>query len=193
MAKAEEAKKEGEGEAPKKGSKKLLVIIALVVVVLLGGGGAAMALMGGEKKEEIKKEEVAPPVLKLAKMEAFLVNLSEQSSFLKAVILIEYDETILHRVLAAQTAGGGSGHGGGAGGGGGGGGDPHALPRGMAEKEPMLRDAIIRVFVSKKSAEVLSGEGKDRLKEELVEGINEALAFDEPVVTNIYFTEFIVQ
>lgn len=50
MAKAEEAKKEGEGEAPKKGSKKMLVIIIAVVVLLLGGGGAAMALMGGEKK-----------------------------------------------------------------------------------------------------------------------------------------------
>lgn len=108
------------------------------------------------------------------------------------MILIEYDETTLHRVLAAHSAEGGSGHGGGASGGGGGG-DSQALPHGMVGREGMLRDAIIRVFVSKKSSEVLSGEGKDRLKEELVEGINEALAYDEPVVTNVYFTEFIVQ
>ena len=193
MAKAEEEKKEGEGEAPKKGSKKMLVIIIAVVVLLLGGGGAAMAFMGGEKKEDKKKEEHVEPVLKLAKMDPFLVNLSEQTSFLKAVILIEYDETILHRVLAAHSEEGGSGHGGGASGGGGEGGGSQALPHGMAEREGMLRDAIIRVFVSKKSSEVLSGEGKDRLKEELVEGINEALAYEEPVVTNVYFTEFIVQ
>jgi len=192
MAKAEEAKKEVEVEAPKKGGKKMLVIIIALVVVLLGGGGAAMAFMGGEKKDDKKKEEKVEPVLKLAKMDTFLVNLSEQSSFLKAVILMEYDETILRRVLEARSAEGGSGHGGGAGGGGGGA-DPQALPHGMVEKDAILRDAIIRVFVSKKAAEVLSGEGKDRLKEELVEAINEALGYDEAPVTNVYFTEFIVQ
>jgi len=193
MAKAEEAKKEVEVEAPKKGGKKMLVIIIALVVVLLGGGGAAMAFMGGEKKDDKKKEEKIEPVLKLAKIDSFLVNLSDQSSFLKATLLIEYDETILHRALEARIAEGGSGHGGGAGGGGGAPADSRALPHGMIEKEPMLRDAIIRVFIAKKAGDVLSAEGKDRVKEELVETINEVLGYDEAPVTNVYFTELIVQ
>jgi flagellar FliL protein len=188
MAKAEE-NKEGGGEAPKKKSKKMLIIVAAaVLVLLLGGGGIAFALMGSKEK---RPEEPKPPLLKVAKLESFMVNLGEPSAFIKAVILLEYDQNALDRVIAGKGSGGGHGYGGGAAGGGAP--DPTALPMHMKDREPMIRDAIIRVFASKKALEVLSPDGKDQLKEEIVESVNEALGYHEPVVTGVYFTEFIVQ
>ena len=40
---------------------------------------------------------------------------------------------------------------------------------------------------------ILTKEGYEKLKEELMEGINEAIGLDEEPIVNIYFTEFIVQ
>ena len=63
----------------------------------------------------------------------------------------------------------------------------------MQAREPMMRDAVIRVLSSKKAVDVLSPEGKEKLKEELVEAINEAIGLEEGPVVNVYFTEFIIQ
>jgi flagellar FliL protein len=95
-------------------------------------------------------------------------------------------------VIAGHGSGGGHGYGGGAAGGGAPP-DPTALPEVMLAREPMVRDAIIRVLASKRAVEVLTIDGKERLKEEIVESVNEALQFSESTVTNVYFAEFIVQ
>ncbi len=191
MAKAEEAKKEAGAEAPKKkGNKMVLIIVVALVVLLLGGGGIAFALMSGGK-EESHEDKVVVPVLKVAKLDSFMVNLGDPSAFIKATILLEYDQNVLDKILQGQGSGGGHGYGGGAAGGGAP--DPTALPGLMQGREPMMRDAIIRVFASKKALEVLSPDGKDQLKEEITESVNEALGFDEPLVTGVYFTEFIIQ
>ncbi len=63
----------------------------------------------------------------------------------------------------------------------------------MAGREPMIRDAIIRVLSSKTTDDLLNTEGKERLKEELIEAINEAIALDEGPAVGVYFTEFIIQ
>ena len=193
MAAAEE-KKEGEGEgaeAPKpKSKKKLIIIIAAVLVLVLGGVGAALMLMGGEEKkpegEEHKEEEVKHYAT--ADLGAFIVNLSEQSSFLKVKILVEYDPDLMMVHGAAE---GGGGHGGG--GAGGGEKEEGGLPGAMSAREPMIKDAIIRVISAKSVKELLTPEGKDALKDELVEAINEALALDEGPVIAVYFIEFILQ
>jgi flagellar FliL protein len=67
------------------------------------------------------------------------------------------------------------------------------LPEVLADREAIIRDAIIRVLSSKSKEQVLSTEGKEILKEELVEAINDASGLDEPPVVAVYFTEFIVQ
>jgi flagellar basal body-associated protein FliL len=63
----------------------------------------------------------------------------------------------------------------------------------ITKNENKLRDEIIRILSSKRSEELLTGDGKARLKEELLDGINEALALEEPPVTSVLFTEFIIQ
>lgn len=189
---AKEEKPEGEVvEAPKKSKKKLIIFgaIGLVVVAVLAIG-VPMMLGGGEPEGGEEVDEEAPKVYMQAKLETFIVNLSQAKNFLKVTMLIEYDPDALHPA-GEEGHGGGGGYGGG--GSGGGGADPTALPPELKAKEPQIRDAVIRVLSSKKSEEVLTPEGKEALKEELVEALNEAVGFDEPPITNVYFTEFIVQ
>ena len=180
-------------------SKKKLIFIGLGVVALIGGAGVPMMLMGGEEpvQEEEAVEESLEDVKRLENLDMgiFIVNLSETSSFLKTHIILEYDAALLElQTLSAGGAGGGHGEGGGAAGGGGegeAGGASH--PNFLSKKETILRHTIIRVLSAKKVDEVLTPDGKDRLSEEIVEGVNEALALEQPVVSQVFYTEFIIQ
>ena len=193
------AEKTGE-EAPKKGKKKGL-FIALGLVVLIAGAGVPVFLMMGsapkhEEAEEAHEEVAQEPIKRIetADLGQFIVNLGESSSFLKVRVLVEYDAGIIDKYVAPPPGAeaGGKAHGGGASGGskepvGGG---VHAY---ITKKENKLRDEIIRILSSKRSDELLTSDGKARLKEELLDGINEALALEEPPVTSVLFTEFIIQ
>lgn len=182
---AEEKEKEGEEPKPKS-KKKLIIIIAVVLVV----AAAAFALLGGKKEKKESEDEVEEVKhYQTVELDHFVVNLSESKAFLKIKMLLEYDPKIFER--AHSRGHGGSGGGGGAGAGGGGGGP--SMPAVMVERMPMVRDAAIRVLSSKKSDELLTLEGKERLKEELIEAINEAIGLEEGPIVGIYFLEFIIQ
>lgn len=189
MAEAKEQPKEGEAPAKPKGKKKLIII--LVVVLLLAGGGGFFLLKGGGEEESAEKKEeetTEARVVKRIKLDTMIVNLSEAKSFLKVSMLLEYDPEVLAKVAAH---GAGEGHGGG--GSGGGEEAEGGFPGEMLEKEPVVKDAILRVLSSKTPAELLTVTGKQTLKDELIETINETLEYSEPVIINIYFTEFIIQ
>jgi flagellar FliL protein len=195
-AKTEEA---AEGEKPKKKNKKV-IFIALGVVLLIAGAGVPMFLMGGEPEEgaveEHAEEEHHPEKhLETADLGTLVVNLSEATSFLKAHILVEFDNVIVEKQMKPPAEGeehaaeeGGGEHGGGEKGGG-----AAPLPEFMAKREVQIKDTLLRVLSSKKAEDVLTPEGKERLKEELIEGLNEAVALEEPPLTAVYFTEFIIQ
>ena len=191
---SEEKKEGGEEAAAKPKSKKKLFIIVGVVVLLLGAGIPVMFLGGGseEKKDEHAAEEEVVKHYATIALDTFIVNLSANSAFLKVGMILEYDPEIFDKA-AAHGEGGGSGHGGGASGGEGGEGEGAAMPHAMAERQPMIKDAILRILSSKKAEDVLTVDGKEKLKEELIEGINEAIGLEEEPIVNIYFTEFMVQ
>lgn len=196
---AEEKKEEGEGkegeEQPKPKSKKKLIIIGAAVGVLAIGGGAFAFLGGGKPPpEEGAQEQVEEEThLATAELDTFIVNLSESASFLKIKIMIEYDPAVIAKTTGGHDGGseGGEGHGEGAAG------DAGAakggLPPALGERLPMIRDAVLHVLSSKKAEEVLSPEGKEQLKEELIEAINEATGLDEGPVVQVYFLEFLIQ
>jgi flagellar basal body-associated protein FliL len=214
-------------EKPKKKSK--LPLLLVLVVLLLGGGAGAyfFLLAGGEKKEG--EEEVVEKHFEFAgvALEPFYVNLNEQTSFLKAVLHLEYNKTLIEEIELAHAEGkehgghggehgdesggeeseegdgghGNDGHGddghGDAeeeGGGGSGGGEAVAVvPHTITAKMPAIRDAIIAVLSSKKAKDVLTLDGKDLLKEEILEGVNEVLGLDEEIFVRVDFVEFLVQ
>lgn len=185
---AEEKEAPAEEAAPKPKSKKKLIII-IVAAVLVVGGGAGFFLMKGGKKPEAAEEEPTETKKHYETVDigTFTVNLSMNSSFLKVKVLLEYDPEILAK------AGEHSEGGGGAYGGGGEGEKDKGLPGVLGQREPMIRDAIIRVLSSKRAEDVLTQEGKDQLKEEMMEAINEATGLEEGPIVNVYFIEFIVQ
>lgn len=61
----------------------------------------------------------------------------------------------------------------------------------LTNRLPQIQDHIIIVLSSKKMKEVVSAEGKFKLKETILSRINMMLASGS--VKNIYFTEFVVQ
>lgn len=186
MSEKKEAEPTEEGAKPK--SKKKLIIIVAVVLILVVGGGVGFMALGGSKEEEKAGESHEEEVkhLETAKLDTFVVNLAGSGAFLKMGIMLEYDAHILEEETKKHGAAGGGGEAEGGHGGGG-------LPGLMGHKEPMIRDAVIRVLSSKRGEEVMGPDGKDTLKEEIVEAINEALGLEEPTVTGMYITEFLVQ
>src|SRR5205085_12228723 len=71
------------------------------------------------------------------------------------------------------------------------------LRKGLTEDKakehiPAVRDAILTVLSAKSLKELSNPKGREDLKSELVEKINE-LAEDEPLVGKIYFTAFATQ
>lgn len=61
----------------------------------------------------------------------------------------------------------------------------------LAEKLPQVRDSILMILPSKQFGDIASMEGKIALRDEIIAKLNSL--FTKTVVTNIFFTEFVVQ
>lgn len=190
-----------ETEAPKGGSKKFLIIIILAVVLLAGGGAGAYFLFfsksadeKAEGKDKSKKskakaaeeeEEAEEPedtggknnslkgaipkdedVKEIVELQPFIVNLADEG------------EARYLRMSVSLGIGGGEGGGGG-----------HDKP------SPLLitrvRNAMLAVLSNKKSDDVLTNEGKAKLRKELLKAAKTAA--EEAHIEAIYITDFIVQ
>lgn len=194
--KDEEGTEEGESAAGGKSKKKLIIIIAAVLLLVIIGVVVAVMMGGGEKPEEKGTGEHVKNY-KIFELEPFIVNLSQVNNYLKVTIILEYDADLLGQ--SAEGGGHGGGHSGVSGGSGigggaaGGGSGPPPAPPVFTEREPMIKDAIITVLSSKKPQDVISNEGKEILKDELIEAVNEALNLPEGPIVGLYFKEFILQ
>jgi flagellar FliL protein len=175
---ASEAKEED--SKPKKSKAKLFIIVAVALV--LAAVPAFMLLNKGDK-EEVEIDESL--FYKKALLDTFIVNLMSTKNFLKTTILIEYNPFALERWISAESKSG-KAHGGGSS-------DPFALPEPLMQKKPAMSDVVIKVLSSKKAEELLTVQGKENLKEELISGLNDALKATEPIITNVLFSEFIIQ
>lgn len=179
--KKEEGAKEGEAAPPKKSKKMLFIIVGVLLLVVVGVGGfLAFGSKPPPPEEEEPKEEVK--AFETIEFDPFIVNLSENASFLKVKLLVEYDPAIFakYETEAAHGAGGGEAKG-------------PSMPTKMMARYPIIRDAVIRVLSSKTAPDLLTLDGKDSLKEELVEAINTAIGLDEGPVVAVYFVEFMIQ
>jgi flagellar FliL protein len=145
----------GEGEAPKKGSKKLIIIVAAAVVLLLGGGGGVLLLMkkqsdahaaaaadeededGGHSKPAPKAKDGKAVPPTFLPLEQFVVNLADRDTDKFAQVAISLQID-----------------------------DPKVADQ-LKAYLPAVRSTILMILTRKSSKELLSEEGKQKLKEEI--------------------------
>jgi len=168
MADEPEVQVEDEEAPPKKKSKVLFFIILSLGVILLGGGGfyAYIKFIGPQPGPEAGKEAsaLAPPadtVGEIFALEPFVVNLADPKG--KRYLKVQLK-------LEVES--------------------PEALER-IQKATPKLRDLVIIMLTSLTFEEVMTPEGKIRIRDELLERFNQVMRPDR--VKNIYFTEFVVQ
>jgi flagellar protein FliL len=168
------AKEEAPAEQPpaKSGKKKLIIIIAVVVVLLGVGVGAFLALkggkgaQGGEEGEDLGEEEGAVEGEGEVELPPAVLPLET------FIVNLQVKGSFLKTTIQLEFM------------------EPE-LPKTAENEVPKIRDTIIRVLSAKSSAEILTVEGKERLREEVRNAINQTLGAED--VAKVYFTEFIIQ
>jgi flagellar FliL protein len=161
-------------------------LIPAVVGLIVGAGGliGLTIAMGGSFPPGAKAEAAATPAPQvephgvLYPTRERIVNLSDNGilRYLKTTIVLEISDP------EAAKGGGGDDHGKKG---------PPELPKDLKNKAAMIEDKITGVLTAKTASELMTPEGKQRLKEELKEGLNKALHEDR--IMAVYFTDFIIQ
>jgi flagellar FliL protein len=154
-------------QAPNKKSKMGFFIILGVGILVLGGGGFfayTKFLAHKPAVEEVASQEAkgaAPVIGEMLVMEPFVVNLADPKGKRYLKVKIELE---LESKEAVDKA---------------------------TKVSPKLRDMVIMMLTSLGFEEVMTPEGKIRVRDELLERFNEIMRPDH--IKNIYFTEFVVQ
>jgi flagellar basal body-associated protein FliL len=153
--------------------------------LLLGAAVAAAIVMGvvplpfgpaAEARAAIEKTK--PPVTVMYPAKEQVVNLADKGSskYLKVNLTLEFIDSKLKdppqgaAVATQQTE----------------------FANDMAPYSAIIQDALVSTLSSKNSTDLLKPDGKDQLKNDLINNVNRALHDDEKVV-NVYFTSFIIQ
>ena len=160
----ERTTKENESNPKKKKSPIVLILIIVVLLAVIGGAVAFFVL--GKKDDAGAKKEASTEV-------------SEENAKLE---VYEFDTFVVNLDEEDKEEKGGEG-----------GVDSKSLQKKKKKRDAMIRDAIISTLSYKTPNELLTQEGKEALKEELVDAINEALGLEESVVVSVYFKDFIMQ
>lgn len=162
---AEEQTPSQEATAPKKKSPMKLIIMVVVALAIIGGGalGAMKFLGGGGEEEAAEESEVAegPTFGTVIELDEFTVNLNDDAGQ-------RYLRVRIGLELADDT-----------------------LRDQIAQRTPLIRDAILLLLSSLDLSDISSVEGKDQLKEEIIDRIEEFLY--EGAITRVLFAEFLVQ
>ncbi len=175
---AEEEKKDGEEAPAEEGKKKkspmTLIIIAIAALLLIVAIVVVVLILSGEETpqqgEVTGNRDTASNQIRattgaqlgpVVPMEQFIVNLVSNDG--RRYLKAELQFELSDNGLMDEAS----------------------------NKQPLIRDVIIRTLSSKTYEEVSTENGKLRLKEELIGNINAQLIDGE--VVNIFFTKFVVQ
>ncbi len=167
-------KKEEAAEAPPKSKKKLVIIVAVAVLVIGGGVGAFLAMGSGAKTDAESGDALEEGGEHgEAGAEGEQVVLPPAVLPLETFIVnLQVKGSFLRTTIQLEFA------------------EPE-LPHSVESDTPKIKDSIIRILSGKSSSELLTSEGKEKVRIEIREGVNEILGGEE--VTQVYFTEFIIQ
>ncbi len=166
----EEAPEGEEVQKPKKAKSKLLliVIIGVLLLALIGVGGIIVFKFvtaeknGEETVAETTEEKKDPSKLgAVVALDPFIVNLTGESG--KRYLKVTIQVELNDEKVGEE----------------------------LTNKMPQIKDSIITVLSSKVTGDLLTIEGKFKLKEEILTRINRILTMG--VVKNVYYVEFVIQ
>jgi len=174
----EEEKEEGKEEG-QSGKKKMLVIIiaAVLVLLLVVGAVVAVLMMGGEEEaatQTPQQEAAAKQAGKPAKVKSDLLNIGPIFPLDQVIVNLlsqsgrRYLKTTINLELTNEK-----------------------LQAELGNKKAVIKDTVITVLSQKTIEEISTTKGKEKLKEELMERMNEFLVDGQ--ITNIFFTDFVIQ
>ena len=159
----------GNEEAGVKGGPKKWFLILVGLVVLLGGAGGAYYFFGFSAEAEVAKEEPTAEDLRevndVFQLEPLVVNLADEE--------IRYARIGVSLGLVSAKPG-----------------QPIIDEKLMI---PKLRDRFLILVGQKTSAELARDEVKENIKAAIAEFINRGLDPNLGRVSEVYFTEFIIQ
>lgn len=166
------AENEASAEETKGGSKKLILIGLIVLVLLAGAGAGAYFFLKGEDKsaeqmaEEKEAEEDAAAAM--ANMPGPMINID---TFI-VNILDENNTRYLKSAISVECKN-------------------DLIAQQLEARRPQMQDAILLLIGNKTYDELRDLQGKLQLRAELLHKLNSLLPKEG--ITNIYFTDFVVQ
>ena len=147
------------------GTSKVLLLVIVAVVLIGGGAGAWSGLVPGGSQREAKtgqvREEGTPEVGAILPLDSFIANLGDEDG-----------KRYLKATLQVEFF-------------------DRRVPDEFHDRSAQMRDLLVTLFTSKTFNEVRTPEGKEVLREEIINRMNRTLHKD--LVKAVYFTEFIVQ
>ncbi len=165
-------------EKKSSGNMVLIIVIVLLVLLLIGGGLVAYFLLSGSD-EAVVDTAAAPqtksmPAKKRSKRSTDYLTVGPMYPMNQFIVnlLSENGSRFLKATVNLEM-------------------DKPELSAELDKKKPLIRDIIIRTLSSKTFEEVSTIKGKDRLKDEIVNKINDVLADGQ--IKDIFFTDFVVQ
>lgn len=156
-------------------SKKVIIIVAAVSVLLIGAMGAGFFVIWSKVSNMAAAPPTAQagdePVAEEADIKTTIGPIYSLESFV--VNLNEDDGKRYLRVTMDLEL------------------STEALSEEVTRRLPQVRNAMLMILPSKKYSEVSTIEGKNQLRDEIVVALNAFLQSGR--VSNLYFTEFVVQ
>lgn len=168
MAKAPAKAATDSGDAPPAGKskKKLLIMIAAAVFLLVAAGGGALVMMKKGSPSKEKEHKAEPAKAPVfLALEPFTVNLQSDGG-----------DKYLQISMTLQVQ------------------DEEQVNL-IKANMPQIRSRLLLLLSSKDATEILSGEGKEKLVNEIIEKVSQPFtAKGEPQkVSGVFFTSFVVQ
>ena len=154
-----------EGES--KGSSKLVIIIGVVVLLLVGGGAAFFFMSGGdeEKSDQEEEGEKQKPAIYVPLRPAFVVNFHQRGR----QRYLQINVSLMTRESAVTEA--------------------------VNVHAPLIRSTLVTLFGSQELNELKTPEGKEALRELVLEELNTLLSenADTEGIEQVLFTSFVMQ
>jgi flagellar FliL protein len=160
--------------------KKHLPKIIMIVAGLAIGAGAtfgATQMLGLGKPKDAEAHKEPPAIGIMLPLRERVVNLADSGMmrYLKVAVTLEVKDHTLKEPPKGEEYKKKQEH----------------LAVEMKGHLPQIEDQVTSILSSKTSAELMSAEGKQKLKDEMKEKLNKAL--HEELVMGVFFTDFIVQ